>query len=260
MGYMPAYRREKEWHHSRHAWYPSAMLKKTWTRIGTFVVLAGACYLLYRWFVQSHGPVEWRVVFSSRENLKDFVRQFDPYGPLVFFVLQTMQVILAPIPGNVTALAGGAIFGLWPGFLLSTGGLLVGSCAAFGIARFYGRPLVERFVKPETIDKYIDTVAQNHFVLLLLVFLMPFFPDDALCLIAGISALPFHVFLLLVILGRPPGMFVSSLVGSGIAVVSWWMWIIIAVVSGVLIYFAYRYKDVLDEKLGLRKEQDDDES
>lgn len=231
------------------------MRKKTWIRLGTFIILAGSSYLLYRWFIHSHGPVQWRTVFASRENLQDFIKEFDPYGPLVFFVIQMLQVILAPIPGNVTALAGGAIFGLWKGFFISSAGLFAGSVAAFGIARIYGRPLVEKFVKKETIDKYIDTVARRHFLLLLLIFLLPFFPDDALCLIAGISALPFHVFLLLVVLGRPPGMFVSSLVGSGIAVVSWWMWILIAVISGVAIFFAYRYKDVLDEKLGVRKKR-----
>jgi uncharacterized membrane protein YdjX (TVP38/TMEM64 family) len=174
----------------------------------------------------------------------------------VFFIVQALQVVVAPIPGNVTALAGGALFGLWTGFLISTAGLVVGSIAAFAVARFYGRPVVEKLVKAETIDKYIDTVAQRHFVLLFLVFLFPFFPDDALCLIAGISALPFHVFLLLVILGRPPGMFVSSLVGSGIAVVPWWGWVIIASVSGTVLYFAYRYKDVLDRKLGVSRVTD----
>jgi uncharacterized membrane protein YdjX (TVP38/TMEM64 family) len=60
------------------------------------------------------------------------------------------------------------------------------------------------------------------------------------------------VFLLLVVLGRPPGMFVASLVGSGIAVVPWWGWVLIAAASGGTLYLAYRYKDTLDEKLGIR--------
>jgi uncharacterized membrane protein YdjX (TVP38/TMEM64 family) len=232
------------------------MKKKSWIRLLSLLAIAALSVLGYRWFVAAYGPVEWSAVFSSRENLQQFVQQFDPYGPLVFFIVQALQVVVAPIPGNVTALAGGALFGLWTGFLISTAGLVVGSIAAFAVARFYGRPVVEKLVKAETIDKYIDTVAQRHFVLLFLVFLFPFFPDDALCLIAGISALPFHVFLLLVILGRPPGMFVSSLVGSGIAVVPWWGWVIIASVSGTVLYFAYRYKDVLDRKLGVSRVTD----
>ena len=229
------------------------MKRKSWIRIGTFVLLAGVSYLLYRWFIAEYGPVDWRRVFSSRENLQSFVEQFNPYGPLAFFLVQAVQVIVAPIPGNITALAGGALFGLWPGFLISTAGLVVGSIAAFAIARFYGRPIVEKLVKPELVDKYLDTIANRHFVLLFVLFLFPFFPDDALCLIAGISALPFHVFLLLVVLGRPPGMFVSSLVGSGIAVVPWWGWVLIAAASGAILYVAYRYKDVLDQKLGIAR-------
>lgn len=224
---------------------------KTLWRILSFAALIILAVVSYRWFDAAYGPVDWAEVFASRENLRGFVEQFDPYGPLVFFIVQALQVVVAPVPGNVTALAGGALFGLWSGFAISTAGLVAGSVVAFAIARFYGRPLVERLVKPEIIDKYIDTVAKRHFVLLFLIFLFPFFPDDALCLIAGISALPFHVFLLLVIVGRPPGMFVSSLVGSGIAVVPWWGWILIAAASAGILYLAYRYKDVLDRKLGL---------
>jgi uncharacterized membrane protein YdjX (TVP38/TMEM64 family) len=229
------------------------MKKKTWIRIASLLVLIAGFVLLYLWFRRSAGSVKWGEIISSQEKLQAFVERFDPYAPLVFFLIQALQVILAPIPGNVTALAGGALFGLWEGFIISTLGLLAGSCAAFGIARFYGRPLVERFVKPEIIDKYIDTLANKHFILLFLIFLFPFFPDDALCLIAGISALPFGVFFLLVVIGRPPGMFLSSLVGSGIAVVPWWGWLIIGVVSAAVIFLAYRYKDALDRTLGIKK-------
>lgn len=222
-------------------------------RLILFVVLLASITAAVFWFHSAYGPVSWFEVFSSRESLQEFVSQFDPFGPLVFFVVQALQVIVAPVPGNVTALAGGALFGLWGGFLISTAGLVLGSVVAFGLARFFGRPLVERLVKPELVNRYIDTVAERHFLLLLLIFLFPFFPDDALCLIAGISALPFHVFLLLVLIGRPPGMFVSSLVGSGIAVVPWWGWVIIALASGTALFFAYRYKDVLDRKLGVSR-------
>jgi uncharacterized membrane protein YdjX (TVP38/TMEM64 family) len=230
------------------------MKKQGWIRLATLVTLGVAAYILYRWFVAVHGPVDWAWVFSSRENLQAFVEQFHPYGALVFLLVQTLQVIVAPIPGNVTALAGGALFGLWPGFLMSTTGLVLGSLAAFGLGRFYGRPIVEKLVKPAVVDKYIDSLANRHFVLLFLLFLFPFFPDDALCLIAGLSALPLRVFLLLVILGRPPGMFFSSLVGAGIAVVPWWGWLIIAAISGGVLFLAYRYKHVLDERLGISHE------
>jgi uncharacterized membrane protein YdjX (TVP38/TMEM64 family) len=231
--------------------FSTVMKRKSWIRLGTFVLLAALFVLGYWLFIRYFGPVNWGKVFSSRENLQKFVEQFDPYVPLVYFLIHTIQVIVAPIPGNVTALAGGAVFGLWEGFLLSTAGLFLGSCIAFGIARFYGRPVVEKLVKPKIIDKYIDTMANRHFVLLLIIFIFPFFPDDALCFIAGISALPFHIFLILVIIGRPPGMFYASLVGSGVAVIPWWGWVIIVAVTGLVLYLSYKYKDTLDRKLGI---------
>jgi uncharacterized membrane protein YdjX (TVP38/TMEM64 family) len=228
--------------------------RRGWSRIASLLLLIAASVLVYRWFTTSYGQVDWAEVFSSRDNLRAFVERFDPYVPLAFFILQTAQVVVAPIPGNITAVAGGALFGLWGGFLISTLGLLAGSLIAFGLARFFGRPVVEALVEPRIVNKYIDTMANRHFVVLLAIFLVPFFPDDALCFVAGLSALPIPAFLLLVLLSRPPGMFVASLVGSGVAVIPWWGWGIIILISGVLLLVVYRNKETLERKLGLTEE------
>ncbi|MFW6289111.1 MAG: TVP38/TMEM64 family protein [Spirochaetota bacterium] len=218
------------------------MRRQAIVRWATFVLIVAAGVGLFMWFDASFGPFDWGEIFSSREALQEFVSRFHPYGPLAFFMVQTLQVIVAPIPGNITALAGGAIFGLWWGFAISTAGLVVGSSIAFA---------VERFVPAQVIDKYLDSTADRHFVTLFILFLLPFFPDDALCFISGLSKLRFHVFLIFVLVGRPAGMFVSSLVGAGIAVVPWWGWALIVVGSAGLFWLGYRYRDTLHRVLGI---------
>ncbi len=225
-------------------------VSRGWIRIISFALLVAACVSLFSWFDRAYGPIDWREVFSSRQSLRDFIDRFDPYGPIAFFVLQLVTVIVAPIPGNIIALAGGALFGLWSGFFLSTGALLVGSSIAFGLARFFGRPLVERFVPRALIDKYLDRIAERHYVVLFGAFLLPFFPDDALCFISGLSNLRYPVFLLMVVVGRPPGMFVANLVGSGIATVPWWGWISIAAASAGLLYAIHRHRAKIERVLG----------
>jgi uncharacterized membrane protein YdjX (TVP38/TMEM64 family) len=226
------------------------MKRESRLRVVTFLVLVSIIAILVIWFERAYGPIAWREVFSSRDSVRSFVRQFDPYGPIAFFVLQLTAVIFAPIPGNVVALAGGALFGLWTGFLLSTGALILGSSIAFGLARFYGRPLVERIVSKRIIDRYLDQVAERHFALLFGAFLLPFLPDDALCFVSGLSNLRYRVFLAMVVIGRPPGMFVANLVGAGLVVIPWWAWIIVAVASGALLYVLYRSRDRIEELIG----------
>ena len=231
--------------------YNPRMQRRALVRLLSFVLIVAAFVAVVLLVNRLAGPIDWVEVFSSRESLRAFVSQFDPYGPLVFFLIQTAQVIVAPIPGNVTALAGGALFGFWWGFALSTGGLVLGSTIAFALARFYGRPLVERFVPKRIIDKYIDAAANKHFVALFLMFLLPFFPDDALCFIAALSSLRYRVFLLFVIVARPPGMLVTTLVGSGALAIPWWGWVIIVLASAGLFFIGYKKRDALDRLLGI---------
>ena len=154
---------------------------------------------------------ELKQIFSSAEQMREFVESFGATAPVIFFLLQTFQVIAAPIPGNVTALVGGALFGFWKSFLITIAALAAGSSIAFMLVRLYGRPLVERFVKPQIIDKYLDSGSKKYSLYLFLLFLVPFFPDDALCFIAGLTGISYKAFILIVIIARPDSPFPALL-------------------------------------------------
>ncbi|MBP7176465.1 MAG: TVP38/TMEM64 family protein [Thermoclostridium sp.] len=192
---------------------------------------------------------ELRQIFSSTEQMREFVESFGATAPVIFFMLQTLQVIAAPIPGNVTALVGGALFGFWKSFLITVAALTLGSSIAFLLVRLYGRPLVERFVKPQVIDKYLDSGSKKYTLYLFLLFLVPFFPDDALCFIAGLTGISYKAFFLIVIIARPPGLAFSSLVGSGAISIPWWGWTLIGIVSAVFIFCSVKYGDKIENWL-----------
>ncbi len=65
-------------------------------------------------------------------------------GPLVFIVIQALQVIVSPVPGEITGPVGGALFGTLWGAVYSTIGLTLGTLACFALGRKWGEPLVVR--------------------------------------------------------------------------------------------------------------------
>ena len=90
----------------------------------------------------------------SMEDMRAYMERFYPYSYGVYFVVQLASVILAPIPSNVTSLAGAALFGTAPAFLLTYGAVALGSALVFRLARVLGQPFVERFVSRSDLEKY----------------------------------------------------------------------------------------------------------
>ena len=187
-------------------------------------------------------------VFESQESLKEYVSSFGPLAPLIFFIIQFLQVIISPIPGNITTLAGGIMFGFVKGFVISVAAVFLGSICAFLLGKKFGRPLVERIVSKKTIDKYMDSVSSRQKIVLFLMFLFPFFPDDVLCLIAGLSAMRLPYFSILVLLTRPWGLLFSALIGAGMISVPIWVWAIIAAIVIVLFIFSIKYAPQIEER------------
>lgn len=168
------------------------------------LVLVG--YLLY-----ATGLVK---LFLSKEHLLDFINRHRPYAALIFICLQTAQVVLAPVPGELTGFAGGLIFGPAWGVIYSTIGLTLGSWLAFSLARLLGRPLVERVVKAETIARYDYVMQHKGRLLAFIMFLIPGFPKDYLCYMLGVGHMRLRDFLVIVTVGRMLGTSLLTLAGS----------------------------------------------
>jgi uncharacterized membrane protein YdjX (TVP38/TMEM64 family) len=136
-------------------------------------------------------------------------------GPdaVIFIGLQALQVIVAPIPGDVTGLLGGYLFGEWIGFLNSTIGLTLGSVAAFGIGRWLGVRYVRGLVNQGVWEKLGFIVEAEGTILCLMVYLIPGLPKDLICYLFGLSPMPVWVFTLVSTLGRMPGTWVLSTQG-----------------------------------------------
>lgn len=152
---------------------------------------------------------------QSVEEFKNYLLSFGLLTPIIFFLIQTLQVVIAPIPGNITGLVSGGIFGIFFGFILSGSAIIFGSTIDFYLARRYGKPLVKKIVKESTLEKYEK---RSHGKLgkgLFVTFLIPFVPDDILCFIAGLSKMDYKLFFIMLLLGRMPGTLVTVLIGAG---------------------------------------------
>jgi len=154
---------------------------------------------------------------TDQDKLTEYIGRFGMWAPLVFVGIQTMQVIAAPIPGNITGLVGGALFGMIWGSVYNSVSVILGSMFMFWLGDKYGMAAVNKFVKPETVEKYMPKLnGKKAKGVLLGLFLIPFAPDDAICLLAGITDLTFLQFLGYVLIGRIPSCIITNAMGAGL--------------------------------------------
>jgi uncharacterized membrane protein YdjX (TVP38/TMEM64 family) len=178
----------------------------------------------------------WRV-FSSVRELQQWVRASGALAPLVFVAVQAVQVIVFIVPGEIPQIAGGYLFGVLTGTLLSLAGILAGSTAAFFLARMLGVPFVHALFRPERIQRIERLLAsRGSRVVFFLLFLIPGIPKDILCYAAGLTPIGFPFFILASFAGRLPGILGSALIGDAAA---GRRWLLVGIVSGAaLLLFA----------------------
>lgn len=153
-------------------------------------------------------------LFSDREKIRLLISSFGTSAPPVFMLVQILQVIFAPVPGEATGFIGGYLFGALPGFIYSSIGLTVGSWLNFVIGRFLGERYVRKRIPAHQFQKIDGLVKRQGVIVLFILFLFPGFPKDYLCLALGVTTLPIKIFLLLAVIGRMPGTFALSLQGA----------------------------------------------
>ena len=226
------------------------------------IVLTVVVSAFAAWLVWTNAPVYrfcYRLLHDN-QYMKDKLVQWGAAAPIIFIVIQALQVVLAPIPGEVTGILGGFVFGQWLGLLYSTIGLTLGSLGAFALGRWLGDSYVRNLVSEETWNKLGFIVEAEGTILCFIIYLIPGLPKDIICYLFGLSPMPFWVFAVVSTLGRIPGTWVLSAQGAKTATGHYIEVIVLTVIVAALAVPLYYYRHRIVGRFEARRQAKEDKA
>jgi len=152
--------------------------------------------------------------FSDMDAVIVSIKGYGLWGPAILFVLFILQTFLAFIPGQALMVSSGYIYGFTGGILITWISLVVGGQAAFWLARRYGRPFAEKWVSASVLDRWDKSAAGQGIGFYVISLVLPLFPNDAMCYVAGLGSMSFRRFLTANILGRGIASFLTVVIGA----------------------------------------------
>ena len=180
--------------------------------------------------------------FSDLDAVIESIKGYGLWGPLVLFILFILQTFLALIPGQALMVASGYIYGFSSGIFITWISLVVGGQMAFWLARRYGRPFAEKWVSAKTLNRWDKSAAGQGVGFYVVTLVMPFFPNDAMCYVAGLGKMSSNRFLGANIIGRGIASFLTVIVGAFADQIPSLIWIAIAgfIILGAIGWIAAR--------------------
>lgn len=166
------------------------------------------------------------------------------WGPIIFMLLNTLQVLLAIIPGGPFEVAAGALFGPWIGTLMCDLAMSAGGVITFLFVRKFGIKFIELFTTREKIEsvKFLHSNKKST-TLLFLFFLLPGTPKDLMCYVVGLTDIKLSTWILINVVGRFPAILLSALGGSALGEQKYSIFIAAFAII-IILYFlgSYLYK------------------
>ncbi len=184
-------------------------------------------------------------VVRNPEKLQAYIERAGMWMPLFYTLLQFLQVVVLPIPSVVSTVVGVALFGPFWAMIYSLAGIILGSATAFFIGRRLGYKAVSWMIGEETLEKWQKKMKGKDNVFLTLMFLLPLFPDDILCFVAGLSSMTTKYFLTMILISRTLAIAGTCYSIDFIPFDTWWgiaLWV--SFLIGVVVLFVVVYKNM----------------
>ncbi len=115
------------------------------------------------------------------------------WAPLVFIFLFALLVCIC-VPASLLTIAGGALFGLWPGLLYNLAGAVIGAALSFFLSRFLLTDLLMK--KSRSRAAYVmEKVEQEGWRFVAFSRIVPIFPFFLINYLLGLTQIRFAVYL-----------------------------------------------------------------
>jgi uncharacterized membrane protein YdjX (TVP38/TMEM64 family) len=188
-------------------------------------------------------------VVESPEKFAEYLEKSGRWMPIAYIVLQFLQVLILPIPSFVSTMAGVALFGALPTLLYSYCAIVPASIIAFFFGRKLGRKAVSWMIGESTLVKWQNKLKGKDNLILTTMFLLPLFPDDILCFVAGLSSMSNKYFLGMILICRLINLCGTTFSIDFIPFTTWWgilLWVLLGIVFTLLFIYIYKRTDKIE--------------
>lgn len=203
---------------------------------------------------------------TSIEGIREFVSNCGAWSWVVFIALFILcSTLLCFIPGTSATFIAVAIimFGALKGFIISTISVFLASSLMFWIGNTLGEKAAVKIVGKESLEKAQNLLDIKSKMLLPLMFLFPVFPDDALCMVAGMTKMRYWYFAIVAAIFRTVGIATICFLGSGfidwsqLSITDWFVLVNICVFD---IIFIFKYQNKIEKFILKRKSKEEDKT
>lgn len=198
--------------------------------------------------------------------IKPIVEKVGIWGYLIYLILQviiTTVFCFVPATTFTFSLMSVQLFGMTGGLIVSILGCFISSMVMFTVGRFGGTKLVDWLVGKEDREKVQNMVSDKALVYVPIMLACPFFPDDAVVLVSGMTTMKFWYFAPMCLITRSIGITATAFLGEGTI----WnyilnclgnnivLWIMFVFMILQLVMYIYKFTNWLEKKLKARREK-----
>ncbi|MBQ8296116.1 MAG: TVP38/TMEM64 family protein [Clostridia bacterium] len=222
----------------------------TKTLFSGYILLTFCLILIY--ILQRTG---FFAVVSDPESLQTYLENAGAWMPVVYMILQFLQVVVLPIPSVVSTVVGVALFGALRATVYSLIGIVIGSLLAFFIGRKIGYKAVAWMVGEDSLRKWQKKLKGKDNLILTIMFILPLFPDDVLCFLAGLSSMSTRYFVIMILIARVLGVAGTCFSVDFIPFNTWWgilIWGLFFAAIVTVFILIYKYMDKIQNFLAKR--------
>lgn len=186
----------------------------------------------------------------SKETIINAVQKTGMWAPLIFILINTATLVIAPLSGTPVIFAGYALFGklVAPYIYLAD---ILSAVINFWISRLWGRKLVSKLVGKKGLAK-IDEFTKNYGVSsLIFLRVLQSNVTDFVSYAYGLTNMKFSTYIIISVLGQLPNFllwqFLFQKIRNMKEFIFWWVVTLIPL-GLISIFFAIKYKAKQDNR------------
>lgn len=179
--------------------------------------------------------------YFRRRNIRIIERSLSPYGsfsPLIIVALIFLSNVIPPLPLPVPLIemAGGFMFGFWPGAILAWISQIISSLFIFAVSRFVGKRYFQSFLNHRILRLYREYIHKKGAFAVLLVRVTMANPFNIISFLPGLNQMGIIPFTLATAIGLLPEVLLYPFIGSFVRYTRirfWYIFILVVALSAL---------------------------